>query len=208
LALPDAQIAQLLELQTKGSKRSSSSQIRYLIERHRSEKIVKDLQSQNLSSAEKLLKYFDKLIADGDDVSYVAMVHSKEDQEFELKFPKGRRKSVSDPSNLNIEGICRCMSVNDGQSVLLAFAWIIGEERKMLEKFPELVTFDVTKNINKEKRGLFIGTGQDGNGKLFIALHSFMPNAQNGSFNWIYKYAIPELWTEDFVKRNQVVASV
>ena len=177
MALPDSQIAQLLELQTNGSKRFSSSQIRYLIERHKSEKIVKDFQSRELSSAETLLESFDKLIAEGEDLSYVALVQSKE-HGFELKFPKGRHKSISDPADLDMAGIRRAMSVGKGQSVLLAFAWITGEERKMLEKFPELITFDVTENTNKEKRGLFVGTGQDGNGKLFIALHSFMPNAQ------------------------------
>ena len=57
---------------------------------------------------------------------------------------------------------------------MLAFAWIMGEELQMVSKFPEMIIFDGTELTNKEKRGLFVGTGQDGHNKIFIALHSFM----------------------------------
>lgn len=65
------------------------------------------------------------------------------------------------------------MHINDNQEVLLSFAWITGEELQMVSKFPEMIIFDGTELINKEKRGLFVGTGQDGNNRIFIALHSF-----------------------------------
>jgi len=135
MALPDALIAQLVELQTHGSKRFTASQIRYLLARHKSEKVVKDFKSKDLSSAEKLIESFDKMIDDGEDISYISMIHS-EDEGFQLKFPKGRRKKVSGPTDLNITEIRKSMGVNNGQSVLLKF--------------------DVTENTNNEKEGYLL----------------------------------------------------
>jgi hypothetical protein len=87
----------------------------------------------------------------------------------------------------------------------LAFAWITGEELQMVSKFPEMIIFDGTEQTNKEKRSLFVGTGQDGNNKIFLALHSFMPNSQMSAFHWIYEYAIPCLWSLETITNNDVV---
>ena len=54
------------------------------------------------------------------------------------------------------------MRVNSGCDVLLALAWITGKELSMLERFA-----DVTECTNKERRGMFIVAGQDGNGNIF-----------------------------------------
>ena len=100
------------------------------------------------------------------------------------------------------------MKVKNGQQVLLAFAWMTGRELRMFEKFPEMLCADVTEKTNLEKRGLFIVTGQDGNGKGFICFHCFMPNSQMDSFQWIFSEAIPQLLgnkAEDILGRNEVV---
>jgi hypothetical protein len=91
---------------------------------------------------------------------------------------------------MNIKEIRDSMCLNETQQVLLSFAWISAEEKRVLTKFPKLIFLDVTEKTNKEKRSMFIATGIDGLGRIFMALHSF---------NWIYEHAFVELWREDIV---------
>jgi len=105
--------------------------------------------------------------------------------------------------DLNIDDIRAQMSINNGQEILLAFAWISEEELSLVKRFPEFFALDVTERTNVEKRSMFLVTGQDGNNKLFIVLHCFMPNAQMDSFNWIYDYAMPLLIGEETLLKNK-----
>jgi len=66
-----------------------------------------------------------------------------------------------------------------------------------------MFALDVTERTNVEKCSMFLVTGQDGNNKLFIVLHCFMPNAQMDSFNWIYDYAMPLLIGEETLLKNK-----
>ena len=70
--------------------------------------------------------------------------------------------------DLNIDDIRAQMSINNGQEILLAFAWISEEELSLVKRFPEFFALDVTERTNVEKRSMFLVTGQDGNNKLFI----------------------------------------
>jgi hypothetical protein len=104
---------------------------------------------------------------------------------------KGERpRSIFLQVNMNIKEIRDSMCLNETQQVLLSFAWISAEEKRVLTKFPKLIFLDVTEKTNKEKRSMFIATGIDGLGRIFMALHSF---------NWIYEHAFVELWREDIV---------
>lgn len=97
------------------------------------------------------------------------------------------------------------MKINDDQDVLLAISWETQPELHLLSKFPNLIVLDVTEKTNREKRGLFVATGIDGNNKIFPALHSFMPNAKMNSFAWIYDHAIPELWPHHCITKCEAM---
>eukprot|EP00979_Chaetoceros_neogracilis_P000993 scaffold191_cov273-Chaetoceros_neogracile.AAC.8 len=142
-----------VNLQGNGTLKFSPKQIAYLVSRHKAEKIVHNFKGEYQSSAEKLIAAFDSMIEQNVDIVYVAMIHSKDD-EYLLKTSKGRPQKVSKQTDLNIEEVRKSMSINNNQSVLLAFAWITGDELRMLERFPELITFDVTEKTNNEKRSL------------------------------------------------------
>jgi hypothetical protein len=115
---------------------------------------------------------------------------------------KGERpRSIFLQVNMNIKEIRDSMCLNETQQVLLSFAWISAEEKHILTKFPELIFLDGTEKTNKKKRSMFIATGIDGLGRIFMALHCFMPNAKAISFNWIYEHAFVELWGEDEISR-------
>ena len=125
-----------------------------------------------------------------------------------IRLPKGRpskKFAVSVHEILTIENIRDELHINNDQQVLLSFAWISGSKRDMLQKFPELVVVDVTEKTNKEKRSMFMATGIDGLGKIFIAFHCYMPNAQASSYNWIYTHVMPTLWGHEIISNIQAV---
>ena len=201
-SLSASTITDLLNLLNKGNSHYSRKQISNLLVSNERKKLNNILNSP--SSAEKLLASFEKMVEDGMDLSYVSLFHDFEFG-FYIKYPKGRPTKVDIDSDMNITEIREAMNVNNKQKILLSFAWISDAERDSMKKFGYFVTFDCTDKTNKEKRSLFIGTGQDGNGKLFSALHCYMPNAQLDSFQWIYKIAIPFLWGSEVVKKLNVV---
>ena len=77
--------------------------------------------------------------------------------------------------------------------VLLAFAQIIPEKEKIVSKFSELIVFNLAEGTSNEKRSLFISTGIDMNGAIFINYYIFIPNSAVETFNSICKNAIPYL---------------
>lgn len=105
---------------------------------------------------------------------------------------------------MDIEAIRDSMKVKEHQKVLLAFAWITGRELSFLKRFPEFLAADVTERTNREKRGLFLIVGQDGNNKTFVAFHCYISNAKLDTFNWIYNMAIPQLASRDITLGNEV----
>jgi len=159
----------------------------------------------NLSSAECLLKQFDDLAEENGEINYVALIHSS-DEGYKLRLPKGRpSKQFDGMSNLSISDIREAMKIKDGQDILLAFASTTKKEAEMAKKFPEFFVMDVTEKTNVEKRGTFVVTGVDGNNKIFIALHCFMPNGFMETYDWIYDHAFPLLVGDNVIKHNQLV---
>ena len=161
----------------------------------------------SMSSAEKILALMDALIANGDDLDYCALIHSHE-QEYKVRFPKGRPpKSITDGSTdrkTTIAEIRKSMKVSEGTEVLLAIAWISGEEKELFRRFPTVVSADITEKLNKEKRPTFIFVGLDGNNKLFPCFRCFLPNSSLEMFNWAYERAFVLMMGEEQVKLNKV----
>ena len=204
LGLQDSVIAQLISQSSEDNADFTHNQIRYAIASARSKAIFNTCNPKN-SSAENLIADFEKMKELGEDMSYVALIHDGIDGEFKIRTPKGQPSKVSAPLMKNtIADIRKSMQLSNSQQVLLAFAWVSGEELSMVKRFPEMFMFDVTERTNIEKRGMFLATGIDGLGKIFIGLHCFMPNAQAVSYNWIYKVAIPTLWGNETVECVEV----
>jgi hypothetical protein len=200
--LSDGLISRLLTLRSSGDNNFiSRKQIDYLLLKHRATGIVDSFDFCK-SPAELLLQHFDELVKEGKGINYVALVHSVSES-FKIHQPHGRPStSIQINGYDNITAIREAMQLNDNQEVLLAFAWTTDEEIEMLKRFPELLTMDVTEKTNKEKRGLFMVVGQDGNGMIFTGMHCFMPNARLESFNWIYSHAVRSLWPLFDVTKN------
>mmetsp|Transcript_15000 Transcript_15000/g.28232 ORF Transcript_15000/g.28232 Transcript_15000/m.28232 type:complete len:809 (-) Transcript_15000:162-2588(-) len=181
-------------------------QMQYLMSKLRAQELLTN-NINNLSSAERLLKQFDDLVEGNEEINYVALIHSF-DQGYKLRVPKGRpSKECAGFSSMNIDNIRESMKIKEGQDILLAFAWTTKKEAEMAHKFPEIFMMDVTEKTNIEKRGTFVVTGIDGNNKIFIALHCFMPNGFMETYDWIYDYAFPLLVGEHVIEHNEIVVT-
>ncbi|MGH7974394.1 MAG: hypothetical protein ACREBR_02615 [bacterium] len=97
------------------------------------------------------------------------------------------------------------LEISDSQSLLLAVAWVTDGERRLLSMHPEVLFMDVTMQTNKEKRGLFLVAGKDGNSKGFTGARIFLPSEQRWVFHWVFSHCLPALLTEQVIAMNQLV---
>ena len=155
----------------------------------------------DLTSAEKVIKLMDKLIEQGMDIDYRVLVQSK-DHEITIRNPRGRPRKGEGRTN-SLKSIRKGLRVNEGSDVLLALAWISGEEKELIRRFPEIISADVTERTNKEKRPLYLFCGLDGNNHLFPAFHCLMPNTSSEMYQWVYESAFLEMVGEETIERNQ-----
>ncbi|GFH62118.1 hypothetical protein CTEN210_18594 [Chaetoceros tenuissimus] len=206
LGLPTSVISHLCKAYSQNQSEFTDNQLRYKIMKERDKEIVKDLsQYKNLSSAEALINDFENC---KEEVYYCELIHSKKDGHLKITQSKGRPPKIlhlSTEQQKSIDEIRKDMEINDGQDVLLAFAWVTAEELELVQRFPELQLFDVTMKTNSENRGLFLATGIDGLGKIFTGLHCFMPNSKASSYNWIYTEALVTLWGETTLRNVQTI---
>ena len=150
LCLPPSIIQKLINSRNEGSTMLTSKQIEHIISRHQAEKAVNGYRKEGESSAETLLADFDSMIADGDKNHYVALILNAAEG-YQIRLPKGRKNTIPDESDLNINDIQKSMLLNGEQDILLAFAWVTEEELNMLAKFSHHVTFDVTEKIKRNE---------------------------------------------------------
>ena len=73
----------------------------------------------------------------GDDIKYVALIRDT-DENYEIQMPKGRSTKTMAKDDMSLTAVRNVMLTNIRQKVLLIFAWITGDEKRMLERFPEL----------------------------------------------------------------------
>ncbi len=190
-----------------GSGKFTPQQIRYAVDKSKADHLISHYHENRTStSAELLLNGFDKLVEEGSKIKFLALLHDSSEG-YLLRLPKGRpsKLNIGEDDAFDIAGIRKEMQVRSSQKVLLAFAFATEDELRLVSKFPQFFAFDVTEKTNKEKRGLLVGTGIDGLGKIFIALHCYMPNSQMTSYGWVYRIAIPTLWGDCVVQKMKVI---
>jgi len=90
------------------------------------------------------------------------------------------------------------------ERILLASFWTFSFERRDFFLFPELMVADCTAQTNDEGRPMFIISGRDAEGKLFVALRAFLPSECRWVFQYIWSFVVPKLFG-DAIKRNQVL---
>ena len=103
-----------------------------------------------------------------------------------------------------VEGVRRSRRVDDSQDLLLAFAWVLPEERQQFSLYPFVAHIDGTNSTNKESRPLVTVTGRDALGQQFTVLRAFLPNNQAWVFKWLFQTVFPTLLGMDALARIAV----
>ena len=137
---------------------------------------------------------------------FVSEVHSH-DEKPEISEALGAMNLMEGEANdmaKYAEGIRCARRVDDCQDLLLAYAWVLPEERRQFELYPFVVHIDGTNSTNKESRPLVTVTGRDALGNQFTVLRSFIPNNQAWVFKWLFQTVFPTLLGKD-VLTNIVV---
>ena len=101
-----------------------------------------------------------------------------------------------DANNYALDNRCNCKLRSD-QNLLIALAWVIPEERRMFELFPETLFVDSTEDTNNEGRPLFTMGGCTSNGKMFTFLRAFLPNQRSWAFRWMFLHVLPTMFTKN-----------
>jgi len=80
----------------------------------------------------------------------------------------------------------KALSLEDGQKILLAVAWVTTEARRYFQMFPEVCGVDVTNGTNSEQRPNARGTLLSSNNKNIPFWNSFLPSESG----WVWKWVI------------------
>lgn len=103
------------------------------------------------------------------------VTHSTGDGLFVVEKGSPRRKlNPTDIPGLDAAEIRARLRLSDSKKLLLLFAWTVDDELRLFRMHPEVHSWDVTKKTNKEKRGLLMATGKDGNGRYEPVRHMFV----------------------------------
>ncbi|CAB9510893.1 unknown protein [Seminavis robusta] len=94
-----------------------------------------------------------------------------------------------------------------GKKVFLACAWCTEEERKLFQKYPEVLMVDVTFQTNNQGRPLFTSCSPGRDMFFFTPLRAYLPSQCRWVFSWLFGSAIPLLLGMYSLARTQLVLS-
>jgi hypothetical protein len=91
------------------------------------------------------------------------------------------------------ERLISAMSLDHGQRILLAVAWVTEEAKRYFRMFPEACGVDVTNGTNSEKRPNGRGTLLTSNNRNIPFWNAYMPSESGWVWNWMFIRAFPAL---------------
>ena len=99
---------------------------------------------------------------------------------------EGMVSSVDDDSpQAFVERLTNALTLENGQKILLAVAWVTEEAKRYFRMFPEACGVDVTNGTNSEKRPNARGTIVTSSNKNIPFWNSFLPSESGWVWNWI-----------------------
>ncbi len=165
------------------------------------------------SPAERLMR---KLEADPDIYYVVYTAHhsmgdlitfrvSKKDMLGTSQTEVGDVGSDDDRASTFAESVMKGLSLQGGESLLLAAAWVTTEGRLYYDMFGEAMGFDITCGTNAEKRPLARATITTANEKNVPFFNSFLPSQCAWVFCWLFMTAFPTLFPPRSCKQMELV---
>ena len=101
----------------------------------------------------------------------------------------------------------KSLNIIETNRYLMAFAWAVPEEAFLFKLFPEVVTVDVVKSTNNEKRPLFTMCGKTTHGKMFTIMRVFLLHEKTWIFRWLFCIVLPRLFGKPTVDQIKVIIS-
>ena len=83
--------------------------------------------------------------------------------------------------------------------MLIAVVWILPEEKRLFNMYPEVLYIDVTSDTNKEKRPLFTITGRTALGTMFTLTRAYLPNQTAWMFRWLFSVVFVSSFLQGYV---------
>ena len=118
------------------------------------------------------------------------------------------QQTVDFPDDSSIQNYAsttsRAQGIKDGESFLLAVAWIHEKEKRLFDLFPQVLMSDITNGTNSEKQPFCMVLGCDRDNKYPMFLKCFMPSVQRWIFEWFYHTEMPMLLGRKNLQRVQL----
>jgi hypothetical protein len=95
------------------------------------------------------------------------------------------------------------LSISGTGMILLGLAWTEDSAATQFSMYPEVFGLDITEKTNLEGHPLALCVGLDHNNQTFMHTMAFLPSQAKWSFNWLLRYALPQLqskWALNRVK--------
>ena len=97
------------------------------------------------------------------------------------------------------------LGLQENQHFFIACAWITNKEKRMFRLFPHVLKIDVTEGTNKESRPLLTVSIRSTFGKYIIILRMFLRDQRQGTFRWVFSFALPKLLGDQWTSQIQSV---
>ena len=91
--------------------------------------------------------------------------------------------------------------LTNAQHLMLAIAWVIPQEKRLFNLYPEVIFMDITSDTNKEKQTLFTITGKTASGTMYTILRAFLPNQKTWIFRWLFSIVLSNSFHRDTMSR-------
>ena len=158
---------------------------------------VKKIGDESKSSSEKIIDYLNEKDYEYIDVCHQDFPSSKEGEGSSLYCTLNSEKehNISCEKELEMMEYAKThrhlYKLTGDQHLFMGVAWIIDQEQRRLDLFPEVIHVDGTMNTNDEKCPLFTVTGKDRLAHFFTVMRAFLPNTKAWAFRWLFKVVFP-----------------
>ena len=97
------------------------------------------------------------------------------------------------------------MELTSAQHLMIAICWVLPQEKRLFDLYPEVLFIDITSDSNKEKRPLFTVTGRTTAGTMYTLMRAFLPNEKTWIFRWLFSIVLPNSFKKETLKRVRVM---
>ena len=103
------------------------------------------------------------------------------------------------------KSILDALTIPGTSNLLLCCAWTSKRQQHWFNKYPSVLSLDVTCGTNAEKRPLARGTILTANGKTVPVFDSYLPAEATWAWDWTIGHALPLLFLKSFLRNVKII---